>query len=534
MRGPFAVTILTRSLVLGCSVLALAACGPEEIASPGTSGDVIINPPATPTPSPTPTPTPTGPALVTPANGCPTISDPQGLTDEGTITGPTGTYRVCRMPARFNVSSTLPYVDGLLYRMAGRVDVGTDGGPAPDNSDGLSDTNVTLTIAPGAIIYASGEAFMNVNRGNRINATGTADRPIIFTSRDNVLGLNTDSSSGQWGGLVLSGRAQVTDCATPGAPEGTVQCERQVEGTATPALFGGATNDDSSGTVAYVQIRFSGFTLTGGSELQSLTTGGTGSGTTLHHIQSFNSSDDGVEFFGGHVNMKHLIVVGAEDDSLDTDTGAKVNLQYVIAVHNNNVHDTIIEADSSGNNDAVPRQNTRIANFLFVQGAAAADGGAAIRLRGGTDYALVNGILLSPQDECIRIEHAETVRATNAGLDDVGPPVFNSMVMSCAATKFIGSSGVTAAQAESIFNAGTNNNSDFTATLTNLFVNGANESAVPAFDASTLSSFFDTTTYIGAVRDANDTWYEGWTCNSSTANFGTNNTGLCTSLPVYS
>ena len=528
------MTKLSRSLVLGCSVLALAACGPEEIASPGTGGNITINNPPAPAPAPAPTPTPTGPALVTPATGCPTISDPQGLTDEGTITGPTGEYRVCTLPARINASSTLPYVAGLLYRMGGRVDVGTDGGPAADASDGLSDTNVTLTIAPGAIIFASGEAFMNVNRGNRINATGTADRPIIFTSRDNVLGLNTDSSSGQWGGLILSGRAQVTDCATPTAPEGTVQCERQVEGTATPALFGGATNTDNSGTVAYVQIRYSGFTLTGGSELQSLTTGGTGSGTTLNHIQSVNSSDDGVEFFGGHVNIKHLIVDGSEDDALDTDTGAKVNLQYVIAAHNTNAHDTIIEADSSGNNNAVPRQNTRISNFVFIQGAAAADGGAAIRLRGGTDYALLNGILVSPQDECIRIEHTETGQAANAGLDDVGPPVFNSMVMECAATKFIGSSGITAAQAEGFFTAGTNNNSAFTATLTNLFVNGANETAVPAFDASTLSSFFDATTYIGAVRDASDTWYQGWTCNSATLNFGTDNTGLCTSLPVYS
>lgn len=527
------MTHLSRSLVLGCSVLALAACGPEEIASPGTGGNITINNPPAPAPAPTPTPTPTGPALVTPANGCPTISDPQGLTDEGTISGPTGSYRVCRMPARFNASSTLPYVTGLLYRMGGRVDIGTDGGPAADNSDGLSDTNVVLTVAPGVIIYASGEAFMNVNRGNRINATGTADRPIIFTSRDNVLGLNNDSSSGQWGGLILSGRAQVTDCFTPGAPEGTVQCERQVEGTASPALYGGATNNDSSGTIRYVQIRYSGFTLTGGSELQSLTTGGTGSGTAFDFIQSHNSSDDGVEFFGGHVNMKHLIVTGAEDDSLDTDVGAKVNLQYVIAIHNTNAHDTIIEADSSGNQNAMPRQNTRVSNFVFVQGAAAADGGAALRIRGGTDYALLNGILVSPQDECVRIEHAETGQAANAGLDDVGPPIFQSMVMQCAATRFIGSSGISAAQAEGFFNAGTNNNSNFTPTLTNLFINGANETGVAAFNANTLSTFFDTTTYIGAVRDAADTWYQGWTCNSVTANFGTN-TGLCTTLPVYS
>src|SRR5688500_15666728 len=100
LRGPFAVTHLTRSLVLGCSLLALSACGPDDIASPGTGGNVIINPPA-PAPTPAPTPTPTGPALVTPAAGCPTISDPTGLTDAGTITGPEGTWRVCTLPRVF-------------------------------------------------------------------------------------------------------------------------------------------------------------------------------------------------------------------------------------------------------------------------------------------------------------------------------------------------------------------------------------------------------------------------------------------------
>jgi hypothetical protein len=372
---------------------------------------------------------------------------------------------------------------------------------------------------------------MNVNRGNQINATGTAERPIIFTSRDNVLGVATESTSGQWGGLVLSGRAPVSDCRAAGAQGGTIQCERQVEGAATPALFGGATADDDSGTISHVQLRYSGFTLTGGSELQSLTTGGTGSETTFDHIMSFNSSDDGAEFFGGFVNMKHFIVVGAEDDSIDSDSGVKANLQYVIVVHNNNAHDTIIEADSSNNRDAVPRQNTRIANFLFVQGAPSADGGASLYLRGGTDYALVNGLVVSPQDECLRIDHAETIQTT--GPDEAGLPIFQSVAMQCATAAFLGNSGVTAQQTQDIFTNGSPNNSfTYTPTLTNLFVNGANESAIVATNPTTLSTFFDATDFVGAAR-ASDTWFQGWTCNSAAADFGTGNTGLCSSLPVY-
>ena len=121
------MTNLHRSLVLGCSALALASCGADEIVSPGTGGDIIINPPATPAPTPAPTPTPTsGP--VTAAAECPTIANTAGLSDEGTLSGPTGEYRVCILPALFSASSTLPFVEGLVYRMNGRVDVGTDGG----------------------------------------------------------------------------------------------------------------------------------------------------------------------------------------------------------------------------------------------------------------------------------------------------------------------------------------------------------------------------------------------------------------------
>ena len=514
--------------LVGCSALALAGCGPSDIASPGTGGNVIINP----APTPTPTPTPTGPATVTPASGCPTISDPQGLTDAGTISGPTGSWRVCSLPSRVNRSITLTKVPGLLYQLPGRVDVGTDGGATAS----AADTNVTLTIEPGVIVFGgTGVSWLHVNRGNRINAAGTATNPIVFTSRDNVLGLNTDSSSGQWGGIVLSGRAPTTDCTiAPAATPGSAQCERQTEGAVDPAIYGGATPADNSGTLRYVQIRFSGYVLSGNSELQSLTLQGVGSGTTIDHIQSVNSSDDGMEVFGGRVNMKHLIVGGAEDDGVDTDTGTKTNIQYVIAVQRNGVGNGMIEADSDNSADGnTPRQNTKLANFTFVHGGASGDTQAAILLRGGTDYSLANGVMLSPNYPCLRISRTQTASATvDAAIDEAGAPIFRSMVMQCGATKYLGSS-VTADQVAALFGSGSNNNNDaFTPTLTSVFINGANETGVAATDPKTLSSFFDTTTWIGAVRGSADTWYAGWTCNMSYLGFGSGNSGACTSLPV--
>lgn len=418
----------------------------------------------------------------------------------------------------------------MLYRLGGRVDVGTDQGPASTNNV------VTLNIEPGVIVFGgTGVSWLNVNRGNRLNAVGTAALPIIFTSRDNVLGLNTDSSIGQWGGIVLNGRAPITDCAAPAATPGTVACERQVEGAVDPALYGGANSADNSGRLSYVQIRYSGFVLSGNSELQSLTTGGTGTGTVLDHIQSFNSSDDGAEFFGGNVNMKYFVSIGADDDNLDTDTGVKANFQYVLAVQRQGAGDSMIEADSDNALDGnIPRQNTRLANFTFIQRSNTGNL-AAILLRGGTDYTLANGVIVSPNTSCLRISRPQTISATvDAAIDEAGAPVIRSVVAQCGTPAFVGSNGVTEAQVSAIFGSGSNNNnSAFTPTLTSLFINGANETAVGAFNASTLSAFFDATSYVGAVRDANDTWYAGWTCNSGTANLGTSTSGLCTSLPTF-
>lgn len=552
------MTMLRNVLLAGVSAAVLTGCGANDVASPGIGGNITINNP--PSNNPTPAPTPTPPPTVTAAAACPTIADPQGLTDAGvTQATPTGTYRICQLPRVIRRSISLPKITGLVYEIPARVDVGCDGGPvaptaaAPYTSTTLgcttpltADTAVTLTIQPGAILYGgSGLAFLGVNRGNQINAVGTREQPIIFTSRDNIAGINTDTSSGQWGGVVLLGRAQVTDCATPGAAPGTIACERQTEGVADPSLYGGATNTDNSGIMSFVQIRFSGFPFAPDRELQSLTTGGTGTGTRLSYIQSFNSSDDGAEFFGGRVNLKYLISVGAEDDNLDTDVGVKGNFQYVIAVQRAGSNaDTMIEADSDNPADGnLPRQNVVVSNATFVQRNNNPTGGqASILLRGGTDYTLVNSVLVSnPLNPCLRISRAQTASTVvDPAIDELGAPVFRSVVFQCdATTKFIGSNSVTAAQVAAIFGSGTNNNNDaFVPTLTNAFVNGTAEAAVTPFNASGLNAvtggpaFFDVTNYIGAVRDAADNWYRGWTCNSTTADFGSGNSGLCTSLPT--
>lgn len=513
------VKLYKNLFIVSCSALALAGCGSDDISSPGTGGNVTINNPSTPT---TPT-TPTDPnaGKVTAASGCPTINDPQGLKDDGTITGPTGTWRVCTLPARINKSVTLPKISGLLYQLGGRVDVGTDGGFTKTSAD----TNVTLTIEPGVILFGgTGVSWLAVNRGNKINAVGTATKPIIFTSRDNVLGLNTETSQGQWGGVVLLGRAKVTDCTTGSTTANT--CERQTEGAADPALFGGNDNADNSGAMSYVQIRYSGYVLGADKELQSLTTEGVGSGTVLDHIMSYNSSDDGAEFFGGNVNMKYYVAVGADDDSLDADTGITGNFQYGLLIQRDGAGDALMEIDSNGFESDLPRQTLKISNFTMIQrqlsSNSEANDQASILIRGNSDVTLANSVIYTPNNECIRLNGSGATPATLTA---------RSVVMSCNATKYLGTGSYNAAATSTQFGSGANNNNDaFTSTLSG-FINGASELAVAAFDATGLGAFFAKPSNIGAVKDSNDTWYSGWTCNSSAANLGSSNTS-CTSLPT--
>lgn len=524
------MTKFRLALAICTSSLALSACGGDEIVSPGTGGDIIIN---NPSPTPTPTPTSTGGTGVVAAAGCPTINATGGLTDGGTISGPTGAYRVCELPAVIDADTNLPYVEGLLYAMNGRVDVGTDGGAVATSAD----SDVTLSIDAGVILFAgnattsNGESYLVVNRGNQINAVGTATRPIIFTSRDNVLGIATDSSIGQWGGVVLLGRAPVSDCRDGVFNKADqAQCEQELEGAAVTTLFGGNDSSDSSGTMQYFQIRYSGFTLTGGSELQSLTTGGIGSGTTIDHWQSVNSSDDGMEFFGGSVEMSHVVVIGADDDSIDVDTGAQADMQYVLVAQRSNGGDHIIELDSPDDDydfDALPRTNLRISNATFIERSSA--NSRAIRLRGGADFSLVNSVIDTDNEACLRIDEDPTI---NAAVGD-GAPFFASVVADCdQSDAFQGGSGVSATAVADLFNNSADTDNNFTVTLSSGFINSAEINAVTVFDATSISTFFETVDHIGAVKDTADTWYEGWTCDSAVLTFG-NNSGLCTSLPVY-
>ena len=199
----------------------------------------------------------------------------------------------------------------------------------------------TLTIPAGTIIKAAGgtgtdSSFICIARGGKIDAQGTADKPIIMTSvADDITigqkyGSNlNDSNVGLWGGLLVLGKA-------PGSFKNDVT-EFQIEGIPaeeTNGLYGGNDPADNSGTIKYVSIRHGGTSIGEDNEINGLTLGGVGTGTTISHVEVVGNQDDGIEFFGGTVNASNLIVWGQGDDGLDIDQSYAGTISNSIVIAN--------------------------------------------------------------------------------------------------------------------------------------------------------------------------------------------------------
>jgi hypothetical protein len=495
------MTFRLRHLLLIGSAVTLAACdGATNIASPG-EGTIIV-PAPTPAPAPTPTPTPT-PPTTGPAADCPT-----GTANVGVINN----LRNCQVSGNILGNLTLRNLAGVVYSLSGRVNVGIDLGADPANPAAGGQQGI-LTIEPGVVIFgSSGADALVVNRGSQIFAEGTATRPIIFTSRSNMEGSVNASSIGQWGGIVILGRAPIHTCVGAGATPGTAGCQSAVEGL-TGAFYGGGIPTDNSGRLDYIQVRYPGFEVSPGNELNGITMAGVGSGTFANHIQVHNSSDDGIEWFGGRVNHKYVVLTGIDDDSIDTDLGYKGLIQYALVVQRSNGGDRVIEADTAGGETRTPRSNPRIANFTFI-GNRAPD---SVLLRGGTDWGFVNGIIQNTTAGglCLDIDGAQTVAAADAATDEAGPPVFRSVIFGCSGAAR-DEADVPLAQITPLITGNNNVLPPVTLTLQNIFLPGSFETAATATDPRSVftgtGTFFDQTTYVGAFRNATDTWYAGWTC----------------------
>jgi len=233
----------------------------------------------------------------------------------------------------------------------------------------------TLTIEPGTVVQGepgNGEdaASLIVTRGGTIQADGERDDgtidPIIFTAAgDNGAGLGRDVK-GRWGGVILLGDAPIN------SDPPTTQIEGIPDEVGGDRIRYGAENGNfdpnhSVGTFRFVSIRHTGTQLAGGDEIQGLTLGGVGNGSTIEYVESYASDDDGFEWFGGTVNTKYLIAAWSTDDAFDIDEGWTGGNQFWLAVHGDDEAGRIGEHDGGTDpEDGTPLATSTVSNATYV------------------------------------------------------------------------------------------------------------------------------------------------------------------------
>ena len=171
--------------------------------------------------------------------------------------------------------------------------------------------------------------YLVVSPNSQLNVNGTASAPVIMTGASDLTGEVTDGAEAQWGGLVISGLATQNNCNE--ADLGTAACTAEGEGAS--GYYGGTNDEDNSGSINYMQVKYAGYRFSNDDELNGVAFQAVGSGTSVNYIQVHNGSDDGIEFFGGTVGMKHFVVTGASDDSVDWTDGWRGFAQYLSLIH---------------------------------------------------------------------------------------------------------------------------------------------------------------------------------------------------------
>ncbi len=437
------------------------------------------------------------------------VECPTGTTDVSAslgIAGDPGAV-VCELPPVITADTTLSA--GPFYAITGPTFVGEDAG-ADAAAPASGAASARLTIDGGVTLFGSaGSDFLSVNRGSQIFSNGTSTNPVVFTSREDVEGNATSASRGLWGGLILNGRAPINACDDATAIGGTVACQASGEGGT--GNFGGATSDDDSGNLLFTQVLYAGFEITNNNELNGIAFQGVGSGTNVDGIQVYNNADDGVEFFGGTVNVSRVLLTGNDDDSIDWTDGWVGSMQFGIVQHAATNGDQGIEADNNGDDNlAEPVSNPTLSNITLIS--QSRDIGALFRE--GTSATLVNAVIVGFADGGIDLAddatfdniaggpvgQAEPLRIESIFLDNVGP-------------NFVETAGDPVDLSDTFTTNVVEGVSDLTGTT---FIAGApgivpgpSIAGVTALDPTTLG--LEAGAFVGAVENAADDTFTGWT-----------------------
>ncbi len=359
----------------------------------------------------------------------------------------------------------------------------------------------TLTIEAGTVIKGKAGVGENasaliVARGGKIMADGTSTDPIIFTTESDPTARYTDgtfvqsktlneNNPGMWGGLIVLGKSGLN--STPG--------ETAIEGiptSETRGLYGGTDDADNSGSLKYISIRHGGSNIGADNEINGLTLGGVGSGTTIDYVEVYANSDDGIEFFGGTAQVKHALVAHTGDDSYDYDEGFRGKGQFWVSLNagdRNGEHDGGTDPET-----ATPYATPTIYNATYIGGAK----GVTFRDNAGGKY--VNSIF-SDMGKGIDIEDLTSGEDSKSRLD-AGDLVLDGNVM-------VGVKTITDNNKVDLYGNANVKNTDTTATPGLTIGNPVPATALTGATGLTGDSFIENVTYKGAFSGTN--WAAGWT-----------------------
>ena len=384
---------------------------------------------------------------------------------------------------------------------------------------------VTLTIEPGVEIKANNDGVLLVTRGSKLDAEGTAANPITFASSDDGY-----DGTGEWGGVVIQGFAPQYGAGNTGVC-GTDVCNVAGEGGDFVGNYGGIDKADNSGTIKYVRIAEAGKVAGPNNELNGLTLQGVGHGTEVDYVQVHGNLDDGIEWFGGTVNVKHAVLTNNDDDDIDFDEGYMGNIQHVIIMKDQDDARTgpygsndprAIEANSS-DTDYVPQTAATIANVTILGSKinnVTDKEEPGMRLRGSVTANIYNTVVAGFSDQCVRIDYSD---------DDGDGKLADGETKNPNATAKIPSvvnlTNIVASDCGDTFkkeNPNTNVNLvEANITFDTAFAltsNGTVAATTPVATNNGSNFVFDTTDYVGAVKPgqaAATAWYAGWIIDGS-------------------
>jgi hypothetical protein len=413
-----------------------------------------------------------------------------------------GLYAQSGITVTGDISANTTWTSGNTYLLDGFVHV----------MDGA-----TLTIEPGTTIYGKigTKASLIVRRGGKLEAVGTADAPIVFTSEYTKTGAAQEPASGDWGGIILLGKAPINPSGGTGQIEGTGDAND---------IYGGTDAADNSGTLKYVRIEYPGVAFAKDNEINGLTFGGVGSGTTIDHVEVAYSGDDSYEWFGGTVNCKYLIAYAGVDDDFDTDYGFQGKLQFLLGVRNPNIADQAgasngFESDNDGSGSLnEPRTSPTWWNVTLIGPKATSETSIdskyshGMHLRRSSQNKINNTLIVGWVKDGVFIDGTQTNADASNGLWWFKNGIVAGAAKSADTTKANGLDVI------SWFN--NNDNRYFTdnddAGLTNPFFL-TQPNALPKVGSPALTGgatppddgFFDATAnYVGAFKD--EDWTAGW------------------------